>query len=432
MPIAFLLLSLALVKILLDVLYVYYIVPTWAYLGFGFDPVPERYVEGWIVFGVAALLLRPNVERISDVLLAVMMLSLLAPVCSVYGLAQESRLALYSVLLSYVLIALFTRGPVFAVPIVSSSQMSSTLLFCWSMTLLVLLWLVLSSSSDLLNFDIQRVYDFREQQDEVINQGLFPYLNVWAFKVFNPVLIACAVARRNWSIFALLCFFQFLFFGFSNHKAVVLYPFLILGVWWLFSKNTASLVSVTLSVSVVLMLSFLMLEYTGAERWASVFIRRAFFVIANNTFDYFDFFSKYEYVYWSNSVLGWIFDYQYELAPSKLIGEWRGNPGHVNNSFVSTGFMHAGLVGVVVYSLIVGTIFKLYDALCNQFIPIWFGLAVSVIPVHHLITSADLFTALLTHGMLVSIFTLWSFRNYQTSDFLNVMPLSSRASVSYP
>ena len=394
-----------LLKVALDTAYLIYVQPTWAYMGFGAEVSLLRYLEGWVLFGMTLPVLSPVMTRPSDFFVLFLVATVVTPMTSMFGLTAESRLAMYSVLAGLWVVCLFRSGRPVRFPTVRFGVPAAIVLSLGA-TVAVIAWLFGSGGTQLMNFDITAVYDFRGAQDELINRGIFPYLNVWVFKVFNVFLLAWALHRRYWLVAAGVVLLQLFFFGVSNHKAVILYPFIVLFIWFFF-RRTQSLVIVPFAIVGLILFSGLLWYSMDVGRLASLFIRRALFVIANNTFDYYDFFSTHAHVFWTNSFLSSFANYPYHLSPPELIGEWRGNPGHVNNTFLSTGFMHAGLLGLALYSMAVGLLFRVVDSLALQAGPIWFALAVTLIPIQHLLSSADLLTALLSHGIAVNVMLLF-------------------------
>ena len=142
-----------------------------------------------------------------------------------------------------------------------------------------------------------------------------------------------------------------------------------------------------------------------------MFIRRAFFVPAKLTFDYYDFFSSNPLVYWSSSITSSFIDYPYSTNTALLMGEYLGDSTtSANNSFLSTGYMHAGVPGMIFYGLFVGFLFRLVDALAKCRLPVWVSVSVIIIPSQALLTSSDLPTALLTQGFGISLFLLFLLR----------------------
>ena len=144
----------------------------------------------------------------------------------------------------------------------------------------------------------------------------------------------------------------------------------------------------------------------------SLIARRVFFVPAKLTFDYFEFFSYNPHVYWSNSILKLFISYPYDYPVGEVIGNHLGKTDlNANNGFVSTGFSHAGYFGIAIYIALVGALLRFLDYITNGFIPLWAALGLTVIPLRSFLISTDVFTTLLTHGLLVVFVILFLLRN---------------------
>jgi hypothetical protein len=98
------------------------------------------------------------------------------------------------------------------------------------------------------------------------------------------------------------------------------------------------------------------------------------------------------------------------LDPPRLIGNFLGLEASANNSFLSTGYMHAGIFGVVFYSFIFALLLIFVDSLKYEDKKIWISVAFIFTPMFSVITSSDLFVALLTDGILLSFLLLYLFR----------------------
>ena len=72
--------------------------------------------------------------------------------------------------------------------------------------------------------------------------------------------------------------------------------------------------------------------------------------------------------------------------------------------------MHAGIPGIIFLSLIFVIILRLFDSLNYNSKYIWICVAIIIIPIRSLIISADLSTAILTHGILISLILLTLYR----------------------
>jgi hypothetical protein len=141
----------------------------------------------------------------------------------------------------------------------------------------------------------------------------------------------------------------------------------------------------------------------------SLFVRRVFYVPALLNFTYYDYFQGLEFVKLSNGALGWLFDYQLEDIPPRMVNFYlRGTvTGWANTGFLGSSYMHFGFIGMLLYSLIVGLLFRLTDSLTVDRLPIWVGLSILIDPYVNLFTGADLTSALATHGLGIGTVMLW-------------------------
>ena len=138
----------------------------------------------------------------------------------------------------------------------------------------------------------------------------------------------------------------------------------------------------------------------------SILIRRVFFVPANLNYVYFEYFSIHDHIYWSNSILKYAIDYAYDVSPVFVIGEYLGDSTLAANTGVfGSGFMHLGIYGIILYMLLITFLINLIQQF-NK-LPIWLINAILLMPLLTIFISADLPTALLTHGMLIGLGLLY-------------------------
>lgn len=407
------LLASALFRLALDLLYVRYVHPTFRYMGFDLHIELGQLLESWLLVGITALVMPHRIVRPSDLYMLMLGFGVIVPTTSQYGLAAEARWVMYMVLGGFLVIAIARRGKRFRVPTLIGGPKAAMVISVVGV-IAVLGGIIISGGLRHLNFDLTRVYEYRAEATETIGKGIFGYLNSWGFKVFSLFLLAFALSRKAWPVVLVILGLQTFFFGVSAQKAVLFYPLLVFAVWYFF-RRPASAVAVPAGLTFVVVGAALYWIGTGDGWLPSIFIRRMFFVTANNTFDYYAFFSANEHVYWSNSVFsGWL-KYPYSASPSLLIGQWRNTDAHVNNSFIATGYMHAGVAGLLFYCLIVGWMFRLIDSLAGNSVNLWFALAVTVVPMFSLLIGSDLPTGLLTKGVAISIALLFLVRRPRRS-----------------
>lgn len=269
------------------------------------------------------------------------------------------------------------------------------------MIFIVTAWLVYSSGGR-FNLNFTKVYEFREFTESEIYVFPWGYLVNMASKGAAPALMGLALYRKNYKLVALLIGLHVIWFSITSHKAILFYPILLMVTWFFLSRSFSARLFPAIFTLVIL--GSLAMYYAGFGMiYPAMFVVRMFFIVAMNTFDYYSFFSSNDFVFWSNSVLSWALEYPYLTNPSDMLGEIRGTGAHVNNSFVSTAYMHAGVFGVFLYATIFSVMIKFLDAFPNNSKQMIMVVLMTFIPMRTLILSTDLFTALLTHGLFLAM-----------------------------
>jgi len=399
-------------RLLLELAYSDFVSPYFGYLGLVLDIDVLKYAESWAIYLIFLLVYPKRLNKVSDFLLVYLLFAFLAPLLVFYGMANASREHLYIVLLGAMLILAFRGGKPLRIPILRGGSSMAYLLVIIGIAV-VTLWMVYSGGLRFFNLDFSKVYEFRSEAGDVIEVGPMAYLITWATKVFGPVLLAMSLWKRKYSLAIGIFGLHVLWFGISSHKAVVFYPFLVAFLWVWF-RNTRALALLPLGLSLIVLSAYLIFVVFSEIFVGSLLIRRVFFTPAILTFGYYEFFSQNPFVHWSNSVTSAFISYPYDVEPAKLIGRFMGTDSHANNSFLSTGYMHAGILGIVAYGIFVGLLFRVVDSLAYRGLPPWVAVASIIIPSQSLLVGADLPTAILTHGIGISVVILFLLRSTGT------------------
>lgn len=391
-------------RVVLDISYINFIAPVFAYEGYTYAGFSERYLISWILYIFCALFSPSRINQVSDYFFATMTCSFVAPISSLAGLSGRALDPLIATILSYFLILIISSGREVKIPRLLLFKKGELFALLLSLILIffVLLWYVLTGAIFNMNFDLSRVYDFRDVNEQLTDIGLMAYLNSWTYQVFSLFLLVYALWKKMWPLAVIAISVEFIFFGVSSHKSILFYPFLVLAIWAYF-RDRRDLYIVPVLFSVIIIVCLLLFEYSSDLMTGSMFIRRVFYVPALLTYEYFDFFRGQSFVYWSNSILSAFIDYPYSQRLTLLIGEAMGTGASANNGYISSGYSHAGYFGILLYSIIIAVVLVSVNAFARRVGPLWVSLALLAIPYRTLILSSDLFTTLLTHGLLVTI-----------------------------
>jgi hypothetical protein len=250
------------------------------------------------------------------------------------------------------------------------------------------------------------VYVYREEQTSLLYSGIWGYLTNWVIKVFSICAIILSLYKKKYNFFLFLIFLQFIFFGITTHKSTFFYAVMAVGVYFLSMRNDANIILLKYSIIAVTG-SFVLAVVFDNIIVGSFILRRAVFVPAYLHYVYLDFFSDNQFIYWSNNALSTFIDYPYHESSAKVIGAYLGKPDMAaNNGFIASGYMHAGIFGIAFYTLTLFTIMFLLDYFRKN-LPVNVIAAFSVAPITSVMTSSDLITSLLTHGLLMMLFIVY-------------------------
>jgi hypothetical protein len=390
----------------LELSYKDFVVPWYEGVGFVMVENAEKYVESWLLYISLLLLLPAKVRRPSDFLIGLAFFTFLAPLLVFYGFTDASRWALYCVLTQYVIVNLVRSGRPMRVPVIKNGPVVARMVAIAGV-IIAATWMIASGGFATFNLNLDAVYEFREDAGRSINVGIFSYIVVWVPAVCSPLLLMRALRDRHRTLAVIIVLLHVFWFGMTSHKAVLFFPVLVMFLHTVF-KHSRALSLIPAGTSVVVMISLISYYATGSLFLSGMFVRRVFFTSSHLTFTYFEFFAQNPLIYWSNSFLSSLVNYPYDVSVPLVIGNYLNDPtGWANNSFFATGYMHAGLLGVAIYGVVAGVVLKVVDSLVTTAVPLWMSLSIIIVPFFTLVTSADLTTALLTHGLGFAIFMLY-------------------------
>jgi len=397
-----------LIKLLLDYAYVSFVSPVFDYAGFSYVFALDKYVLGWMLYLTGYLLLYFKRHLyIAEIYLMLFLLFVL-PNIVFFSFADKKFIDLLTICTPFFVIMLFTynwKGDLISVSKGKVAILGVSFIAVFS----VILHFYLATGGEMvLNFTDE--YAFREKFDTLSTRGIFGYLNNWVAYVFVSVIFSWSLDNKKILIATLSIGVVLMLFALSGHKGVLQSIFLVSFFYVAFQfKERRSLI--LLGFLSLILLVIILTEYFSNIFVGSLIIRRLLFVPAHLNFVYLEFFSQNEFVYWSNGILSGILDYPYHVRPVELIGQYLGYEYMAaNTGFTATGFMHAGYPGVLIYTLIATVLLNIINAL-GKSTHKYFVMSLTFIPLSILFRSSDLLTAILTHGIVVSIVALWLYSN---------------------
>jgi hypothetical protein len=81
-----------------------------------------------------------------------------------------------------------------------------------------------------------------------------------------------------------------------------------------------------------------------------------------------------------------------------------------NTGFIATGYMHFGYFGLLIYVFLAIIILRVINRLGKK-IKKYTVLSIVFLPINTLFMASDLFSTLLTHGLLIAVLVLWLYED---------------------
>ncbi len=386
----------------------HFIYPTFSYEGYILDINYGKIFTSIFIIIFITLILPSKIKRVSDFLLHI---HFIFPILFMLVLYSVENFNSYYMLMTIFCFLIITSLVKFKMPISDIAIFKinwRSLIKILFLLSFIILGILIITHRQYFNLDITKVYMYRLQLRE-IERGILPYIIHSVYPILlSFVFTYSLIYKKRFLMITVLLLFV-LNFGFSSHKQYLFLPFLIFGIYLVVKSKFY--VSKLIAGLIFLIIFALIIDYLWFEVWAkAIIINRFLFVPAQINFYYYDYFSQNPKIFWTDSkwlLIGKIIDYPYFLPLPMVIGDtYFNNPEtSANTSWIGSGYAHAGFLGMIIYAVIIGLIFKYLDfktkTLDRDFIVISFSPFII-----SLFLSSDLKTVFLSHGLLLYLIIL--------------------------
>lgn len=270
---------------------------------------------------------------------------------------------------------------------------------------LFILSLIWFGAGSYFNLDIATVYTFRRVIEDSLPEA-YTYLIPIFTKVILTFTIFLACQEKNYTAIVICIGFGLVLFGLTSHKSVLVYPLIVVAVYYAGRKYNPAHIFVVMAI-VATMISLLDFATRFADIWIGYMVSgRAFLVPALLNHHYYEFFSNNPWYWWSGSrvTLGMLPMPYPQTAPFTIGIEYFRDPDmSANVGWFGSGYAQAGLFGALVYSMLLGLLFAYFNACANRI-----GSILPVVIVHTLtaLTATDTLTLFLTDGLIILLLLL--------------------------
>lgn len=319
---------------------------------------------------------------------------------------------IYALIIAVACVYLGSAIPIkrIAVPELRQATLLSVVLF------LIILALFLQAAFGglaYINFDMESVYEFRDISAANM-PAIFGYVFSNVANVLIPSSIVLALHLRSKALAITGVASGIFLFGMSHHKSVVFVALMVFGLYIVMKRVKSPPLMALLPVSLIAVcaIEIIYYQYMAPSRHVgfitSYIMRRTLLVPPMLDVAAVELFSETAKYYWSTSRLGLgIASNPHGLAAPFLMGtvifndtSMSANPGNIGS-----GYSNAGLFGVFLYSIVTGLVISFINAVGNK-VGHQIVAAISTPVILIVLTSTDLTTAILSHGLLALIILL--------------------------
>jgi hypothetical protein len=398
---------------LLLILYAYYLVPLWSYMGFEADPNGAKIA---VAAGVIAAfsLATPIKTDTRSFFLNMMLTVYLLPSMAIYAFANKPTSSALTIWIAFAVVYIASSIPV---PRVTLFGIRTQTLM-WGLALATACLLVAYYAFGGMrnfNLDISKVYQFRKQASEAL-PGAFAYISSVFAKFVIPFGLIASIIYRRYDFSILFVISSIFLFGFTSNKSVIFSPIMVLLVFIFVNryKSYSIILLIFITILIIGIFNIYVILIDGQDNilgwYNTLLIRRAIALPPLIDYHYLEYFSKNPFYHWSDSriTLG-LLPAVYDLPPPNLIGKLFFGSANTsaNTGFIGSGFAQGGMIGVLLYSAGVGLILSILRTY-GRYLGFPFVTATMVDMVFVMIRSTDFLTLFLTHGLLLALVLLSS------------------------
>ena len=284
------------------------------------------------------------------------------PTVNYYWLNDQPTRYIVYVTICFLLISLMLRIKIKAVRI---GMISASVALQILLVVLVVLcvYLVYKNRGIHLSALISDLYGVRSENN---TSGLLGYALNWCAKSFIPLFLAYFLLRRQWIGVAFVSVLQIILFLSFGFKAFLMSILLIIGVSILMIKPN------NFKEKWLLVLAAGNIGGVGLAKGIStqpifLFTYRTLFVPSQGQFEYYDYFTHHNYLFFSEGKIGRLlgFQYPYNETIGRVVNHYIYGPSknsNGNTGALSYGFADLGVWGMILAAIIIALILLAIDA----------------------------------------------------------------------
>lgn len=385
------------IRLLLDYVYLNYVQPGYAYMGYTANPTSHSLVLSYIILIPSIFFIIPYFKYegfvVSNMVLLLYFIGFIPTTCIIGCDPQPSFFVVSSTVYWYLILLLPLKIKVrdFKLKHVSMGAVILVGLFFS----LIVIYISGTYADFRLTLSLDRVYEYREQARRFPLSKIMVYL--WsASRLVLPIVASFCLMKKRYIASAFFIFILILNFSIDGMKST-LASLVICLVLFFFVKNDLK------NKYPILILVLILIALTEYTYWefsftSDMLLRRNFYFTAIMDTRYYSLIQEVGPLFYSNEVNG--------KDVAFYVGEdiFNSEGMRANNGLFSDAYMNLGFIGCLIYPIIYAYLFKISDSLlrhANKGLVLLLCLLWA-----YKMRGTTITTVLLTHGVFIAIVVL--------------------------
>lgn len=359
-------------KIALDFFYIFVVSKEYAYEGMILQASGVKYLVSWIFYIILAIMIPKNKINAKNAFLHLQLFITVTPMLTVYALADKSTRYMTMVFFVLIIQMIILRDREDADFSIAIGGLNKYLFpFLWIFLVCTYVLTVLYGGfSGIKAFDLKYLYVIRENASF---PGWLSYMIGWMTGTIIPFLLVESISSRKYVATGLLIVMDIMAYMTLGNKTIYLTILVLVGLLIIVRLR---LFHVGIYAGMVCLTSFLSVSYllennTGLRRitrYGIAFVGERFlFIPAVNKFVYYECFSQYPKVGFSDGLLGKAFGLTYPYKGSigqtifAYMNEGRLFESNSNTGYLGDSYAQAGFLGLLIIGVLVALFVKVLD-----------------------------------------------------------------------
>ena len=408
------LISVIILKLVMDFFFIKVVANIYGYYDYyRVDPNAGKYIVSWIIC-ILLWGMMPKEESIKAFFLHVQFILLIMPMLTLYAFTPD-RSTIYMLVVTVAIIIesfLLTRKKRKYKPFkIKEISEFVSVFFCFFIPLMLALIWSYGGFSGLEAFDLDKLYEIRAAAEY---PAALSYIISWLTITIIPFYIVYCLDNRKYGIAVVLLMIDIFLYMILAHKMIYLSLIVIVGVYILAkSGHLVKLMYIGMIGLLILLTGMFFIEKntsTATLMGVSFVGNRFLFGSATNKFFFYDFFSQYPKIHFSDGMIGKMLGMTnlYGYPSGQIIYGFVTEGGlglsNSNTGYLGDGYAQAGIVGIIACAVVLAYII---DYISTYDEKISFAVLAPMVALY-VIVLADvaLTTVLLTSGLFIFIVLL--------------------------